>query len=79
MNEFRKAWKGRVRPPDGKDPTATFLFIDTAIPAGQDKRSSTIVEMSRLLREYDSEYHFLFNHILKFTENPNIYDDHGYI
>lgn len=79
MNEFRKAWKGRARPPEGKDPTATFLFIDVSIPAGQDKRSSNIVEMSRLLREYDSEYHFLFSHVLKFTEDPNAYYDHGYM
>lgn len=79
MNEFRKAWKGRARPADGKDPTAMFLFIDTAMPEGQDRRSSNIVEMSKLLREYDSEYHFLFSHILRFTENPNVYDDHGYM
>lgn len=79
MNEFRKAWKWRAKPPEGKDPSATFLFIDVAIPPGKDKRSSTIVEMSRLLREYDSEYHFLFSHILKFTEEPNAYYDHGYM
>lgn len=79
MNEFRKAWKRRARPPEGKDPTAAFLFIDVTIPAGQHKRSSTIVEMPRLLREYDSEYHFLFSHVLKFTDNPNAYYDHGYM
>ncbi|MGF7163321.1 wobble nucleotide-excising tRNase [Rhodoligotrophos appendicifer] len=79
MNEFRKAWKVKARPPEGKDPTATFLFIDVAIPEGQIKRSSTIVEMSKLLREYDSEYHFLFSHVLRFIEKTDAYDDHGYI
>lgn len=79
MNEFRKAWKRWAIPPEGKDPTAAFLFIDVAIPAGQDRRSSTIVPMSRLLREYDSEYHFLFSHILKLIEDPNAYYDHGYM
>jgi len=79
MNEFRKAWKRWAIPPEGRDPTATFLFIDVAIPAGQDRRSSTISPMSRLLREYDSEYHFLFSHILKFIEDPNAYYDHGYM
>lgn len=79
MNEFRKAWKGRARPPVGKDPTATFLFIDVTIPEGQLRRSSTIIEMSKLLREYDSEYHFLFSHVLRFVEHPDAYDDHGYM
>jgi wobble nucleotide-excising tRNase len=79
MNEFRKAWKGRARPPAGKDPAATFLFIDVTIPEGQPRRSSTIIEMSKLLREYDSEYHFLFSHVLRFVEQPNAYDDHGYM
>ncbi|MDQ0420907.1 wobble nucleotide-excising tRNase [Peteryoungia aggregata LMG 23059] len=79
MNEFRKAWKGKARPPVGKDPTATFLFIDVAMLEGQTKRTSTIVEMSKLLREYDSEYHFLFSHILKFIKAPDAHDDHGYM
>ncbi|MFO7483955.1 AAA family ATPase [Oceanibaculum nanhaiense] len=79
MNEFRKAWKSKARPPEGKNPTATFLFIDVAIPDGQTRRSSTILEMSKLLREYDSEYHFLFSHVLRFVENADAYDDHGYM
>lgn len=79
MNEFRKAWKGRVRPPEGREPTATFLFIDVTIPEGHPRRSSTIIEMSKLLREYDSEYHFLFSHVLRFVEQPYSYDDHGYM
>lgn len=79
MNEFRKAWKGKARPPEGKDPSATFLFIDVAIPQGQVRRSSSIVEMPKLLREYDSEYHFLFSHVLRFVDRPDAYDDHGYM
>lgn len=79
MNEFRKAWKGKARPPAGKHPTATFLFIDVAMLEGQTKRTSTIVEMSKLLREYDSEYHFLVSHILKFIKTADAHDDHGYM
>ncbi|WP_354001942.1 AAA family ATPase [Stagnihabitans tardus] len=79
MNEFKKAWKGRARPSADKEPTAKFLFIDVTIPEGQARRSSTIVEMSKLLREYDSEYHFLFSHLLRFVEQPDTYDDHGYL
>jgi wobble nucleotide-excising tRNase len=79
MNEFRKAWKRWAKPPEGNDPTATFLFIDVAIPVGQNRRSSTVIPMSRLLREYDSEYHFLFSHILKFIQDPDAYYDHDYM
>lgn len=79
MNEFRKAWKSKARPPEDKDPTATFLFIDVAMLEGQTKRSSTIIEMSKLLREYDSEYHFLFSHVLRFVDKADGYDDHGYM
>lgn len=79
MNEFRKAWKSKARPPEGRDPTATFLFIDVAILEGQTKRSSTIIEMSKLLREYDSEYHFLFSHVLRFIDKENGYDNDGYM
>lgn len=79
MNEFRKAWKSKAKPRQGVDPTATFLFIDVTVAEGQDRRTSTIVEMSKLLREYDSEYHFLFSHVLRFVERPEAYDDHGYM
>ncbi len=79
LNEFRKSWKGRARPSGNREPSATFLYIDVAIPEGEERRYSTIGEMSRLLREYDSEYHFLFDHVLKFTANPDAYYDHGYM
>lgn len=79
MNEFRKAWKGKARPPEGKDPSATLLFIDVVIPKGEVRRLSNIVEMPKLLREYDSEYHFLFSHVLRFVESRDGYDGHGYM
>lgn len=79
MNEFRKAWKKWARPPTGKDPSAALLFIDVAIPVGEARRSSRIVEMPRLLREYDSEYHFLFSHVLKFVDEPDTHYGHAYM
>jgi wobble nucleotide-excising tRNase len=79
MNEFRKAWKGKAKPREGVEPTATFLFIDVTIAEGQERRTSTIKEMSKLLREYDSEYHFLFSHVFRFVTSPDAYDDHGYM
>jgi wobble nucleotide-excising tRNase len=80
MNEFRKAWKNRAKPlKDDEEPTATFLFMDVALPAGQTKRVASFVEMPRLLREYDSEYHFLFHHVLKFAEGGDNHYDYGYM
>ncbi len=76
MNEFKKAWKGKAREGGEREPMAAFLFIDVAVPEGEERRRSTIVRMSKLLREYDSEYHFLFSHLLRFLERPDAYDDH---
>ncbi|MEE4011285.1 AAA family ATPase [Roseibium sp. FZY0029] len=79
LNEFRKAWKNKARPPDGKDPTATFLFIDVVVPEGASKRVSSLVKMSKLLREYDSEYHFLFSRVLQFYEAGDDFSEYGYM
>lgn len=79
MNEFKKAWRNRARPSDGKDPTAKFLFIDVTSPARDQKRVSTLVGMSALLREYDSEYHFLFDHVIRFADAADNHFDHGYL
>ncbi len=80
MNEFRKAWKNRAKPlKDDEEPTATLLFIDVALPSGQTKRFASFVEMSKLLREYDSEYHFLFHHVLKFAEAGDDHYDYSYM
>ncbi len=79
MNEFKKAWKQFHPSKNKSNPTATFLFIDVCVPAGQKTRSSNIIEMSKLLREYESEYHFLFSHVLRFVNNAQDCFDHGYI
>ncbi len=68
----QEAWKSKAKPRQGVDPTATFLFIDVTVAEGQDRRTSTIVEMSKLLREYDSEYHFLFSHVLRFVDSRRL-------
>jgi wobble nucleotide-excising tRNase len=72
MNEFKKAWKNKERSEDGKEPSATFLFMDVTVPGGQTARSTRIKPLSRLLRDYDSEYHFLVDQVLKFetTSDP---------
>lgn len=79
LNEFRKAWKTKARPTDGRDPTATLVYIDVTLPEGSDKRISKLKEMPALLREYDSEYHFLFSHVLKFQSAGAEHSEHGYM
>ena len=79
MNEFRKAWKAKAKPPGNDESTATFLFMDVALPAGQSKRISSLVEMSKVLREYESEYHFLFHHVLRFAEATDSHYEYGYM
>jgi hypothetical protein len=44
------------------------------MPSVAVSRSSNIVELPVLLREYDSEYHYLFSHVLKFAEAGDAYD-----
>ena len=63
----------------GKDPTATFLYLDVKKEAIDGERQSHFMEMSRLLREYDSEYHFLFKHVIDFTLSEADYHDHSYM
>jgi len=80
MNEFKKAWKNRHRPIEkDKDPTATFLFMDVTIPKGRTARSASFVEMSKLLRDYDFEYHFLFHHVLKFEAETAAEFEYAYM
>lgn len=79
VNEFRKAWKGRVKPEGGKEPTAALLFLDVSIPKDTVRRKAALVPMSRLLREYDSEYHFLFSYVLRFQAANDEHFEHGYM
>lgn len=78
MNEFKKAWKSAAYPKKAETlPTGRLLYMDVKLPEGSATRMATVVEMSPLLREYDSEYHFLCHQILEFeaagTEHsPNL-------
>jgi wobble nucleotide-excising tRNase len=80
MNEFKKAWKSRAYPRSkDTDPTATLLFLDVVLPAAQGTRTSSLVEMSALLREYDSEYHFLCHKVLEFEAAGTGHSEYGFM
>lgn len=78
MNEFKKAWKNAAYPKSDATPqTARLLYMDVALSEGSTARTARLVEMSPLLREYDSEYHFLCQQVLAFEaagtdHSPNL-------
>jgi wobble nucleotide-excising tRNase len=72
LNEFRKDWKKKAKPEQG-EPTASLLFLD-ARKLKDAVRSSVICELPKLLREYDSEYHYLFQHVIRFAEKDIGYE-----
>ncbi|UPJ74103.1 AAA family ATPase [Bradyrhizobium sp. 187] len=80
MNEFKKSWSRLHRPRNAATPaSATLLFLDVKVPKEEGSRSTTIVEMSRLLREYDSEYHYLVDHVLKFHSSEGAEYEYAYM
>lgn len=80
MNEFKKYWRSMAYPKsDGVKPTAAFLFLDVKMPSATAARSATLVEMPKLLRDYDSEYHFLCMKVLEFEKAAATYSEYGYL
>lgn len=79
MNEFKKAWKGWARVEPNKPPTARLLFIDVAVPEGQAARTATLIEMPKQLREFDSEYHYLFQKVLEFEKAGVGHSDYAFM
>lgn len=76
MNEFKKPWKSLARK---ENPEAKLLYIDVTVAEGSAIRKSSIVEMSKLLRDYDSEYHFLFQKVLLFESAEAGYFEYAFI
>lgn len=68
MNECRKWLKGKVEKGD-----AALLFLDLKSTDGV--RQSEISKLPKLLREYDSEYHYLFSLVMKFAASTDGTDD----
>lgn len=68
MNEWRKWLKPKV-----EKGAAALLFLDMRSPDGV--RRTTIVKLPKLLREYDSEYHFLFSRVKAFAESDGTTED----
>lgn len=78
MNEFKKDWKKRARD-DAAKRTASLKFIDVAVPAATMARSSTIVDLPKHLRDYESEYHYLFGKVLAFEAAGEDHFDYAFM
>lgn len=76
MNELKKFWKGMAR---ANQPTATLKFIDVTIPAASSVRSAAIIDLPKHLREYESEYHFLFEKVMSFEAAGGGHFDYAFM
>ena len=74
MNEVKKWLRDKVA--KGQ---ASLLFLDATQDSKSNLRETKIIELPRLIREYESEYHYLFSLILGLVESPDTYKDHFYL
>ncbi|WP_198534125.1 AAA family ATPase [Aquidulcibacter paucihalophilus] len=72
MNECRKWLKGKV-----DKGIAALLFLD--LKSRDNARQSEITKLPKLLREYDSEYHYLFSLVLNFAEADGAENDYLFL
>lgn len=69
MNEAKKWLKVKAYPREPeKTPEASMFFLATTVSPCGTIRSSQISELPRLLRDYDSEYQYLFSIVQLFNE-----------
>lgn len=74
MNETKKWLKRPAN--EGK---AALLFIDvTQVGEGQ-TRQSAIVTLPKLIREYESEYHYLFGQVFSFANSEEQFPEYLYL
>ena len=74
MNEVKKWLKKRVKA--GK---AALLFLDVTQEAGAETRSSSIRKMPKLIRDYESEYQYLFHLVLQLAQSPDGHTGYFYL
>lgn len=75
MQECRK-WLGKLSRSD--PPTAGLFFVNLKQDA-LGKRSSRLEALPKLLRDYESEYHYLFQHVKRLAESEGLAYDHLYL
>lgn len=79
MSEVKKWLKSRARPLDKtKEPTASLLFVES-VQEASGGRSSTLIQMPRYIRDYESEYHYLFSLLCRFSGEPAVREQYFYL
>ena len=73
MNEVKK-WLRRKVPNK-----ATLLFLKATQSSLDEQRNSSLVELPKLIREYDSEYHFLFSIVLQYANSTDPFSENFYL
>lgn len=69
MNETKRWLKSRSKGKNGAAPTASLYFLEASLQPAEGEESycrvARLVELPKLLRDYDSEYHFLVSQVIK--------------
>lgn len=65
MNVFKRGWRDLAK---NNPPTGALLYLDVYRPADAGRRSSRLTTMPGHLYAYDSEYVFLYEKMLRFSE-----------
>lgn len=73
MNEVKKWLKRKEKPDKGKTPTATFLYVEAKQDPQTGMRSASISRLPDLIRDYESEYHYLFHLAMRFLAGEDHY------
>lgn len=76
MNEFKKPWKNGTK---ATPPTASLKFIDVSFPAATITRTANIIDLPKHLREYESEYHYLFEKVMAFETAGGGHFDYAFM
>lgn len=73
MNEVKKWLKKKIENAerDGKPSQAALYFLDVSFDPAASARNSSITKMPKLIRDYESEYHYLFHVAQQFSNDPN--------
>lgn len=79
MSQVKKWLKPKSRAKDdGKPAVAAILFIDPR-RTGEGVGASRLIAMPKHLRDWDSEYHYLFDMVMRLAQDPGEMDGYVYL
>jgi len=79
MSQVKKWLKPKSRAKDdGRPAVAAILFIDPR-RTGEGVGASRVIAMPKHLRDWDSEYHYLFDMVMRLAQEPSEMDGYVYL